>query len=261
MSELTIRKRLESGQYNESFAKVLPKHLSPDRFVRVALTAITKTPKLADCDQASFFSALLTLSELGLEPDGRRAHLIPFENRKRRVTECQLIIDYKGLVELVMRSGGVAYVHADVVCENDFFEYSKGEIKQHAVCFDKPRGKVYAVYALCRFTNGMEKCEVMTREDVESIRNKSRAGSRGPWVDHWNEMAKKTAFRRLSKWLPFSPEQRDVIERDDDQFDFHPPRTDQVAEMITAQAIQPEESEPSDPELSPDGQPIPEDLE
>jgi recombination protein RecT len=178
---------------------------------------MTRTPKLEKCDPYSFFSSLLTLAQFGLEPDGRRAHLIPFENRKRGVVECQLIIDYKGLVELILRSGVVSYVHADVICENDQFDYDRGELKTHKIDFRQPRGPVYAAYSMCRFKDGGEKVEVMTRDEIESIRNRSKAGQNGPWVTDWNEMAKKTVFRRLSKWLPLSPEYRDALDVDDDR--------------------------------------------
>lgn len=216
---VTIKSHLESDRFKETIAQALPRHLKPDRFIRVALTAMTRTPKLAQCDQHSFFQCLLTLSQLGLEPDGRRAHLIPFENRKRGVVECQLIIDYKGLVELAMRSGSVANIHADVVCENDEFEYDRGELKRHKINFKGDRGAVYAVYSLCRFKDGTEKCEVMTKKDVEAIRARSRASGSGPWVTDWNEMAKKTVFRRLSKWLPLSPEYRDALDADADSIE------------------------------------------
>jgi recombination protein RecT len=212
----TIRTLLEGDQFKSQVAKALPSHLKPERFIRVALTTMMRTPKLAQCDQASFFNALLTLSQLGIEPDGRRAHLIPFENRKRNVTECQLIIDYKGLAELAMRSGVVANLHADVVCENDEFEYDRGQLVRHKIDFRKPRGDVYAAYAICRFKDGTEKSEVMSRDDIEGIRKRSRAGNGGPWVTDWNEMAKKSAFRRLSKWLPLSAEFRDAVEADDE---------------------------------------------
>jgi recombination protein RecT len=175
-----------------------------------------RTPKLAECDQTSFFNALLTLSQLGLEPDGRRAHLIPFNNRKRGCVECQLIVDYKGLSELAMRSGMVSRLHSDVVCENDEFEYDCGELKRHRIDFRKPRGKPYAVYALVEYKDGAQKAEVMTLEDVAAIRARSRAGNDGPWVTDYNEMAKKTVFRRLSKWLPLSAEFRDAVDADED---------------------------------------------
>lgn len=214
----TIRSLLESDAFKSQVSKALPKHLTPDRFIRICITAMTKTPKLAQCEQASLFNALLTLSQLGIEPDGRNAHLIPYENRKRGVTECQLIIDYKGIAELVMRSGLVSNLHCDVVCENDEFVYDRGELKKHLINFRQPRGKVFAVYALCRFKDGTEKCDVMTREEVEAIRSRSKAANVGPWVTDWTEMSKKTVFRRLSKMLPFSSEQRDAIESDDQQF-------------------------------------------
>jgi len=232
-----IKALIQGDQFKLAVQQALPKHLTPDRFIRTALTAMTRTPRRTDCDQASFFSALLTLTQLGIEPDGRRAHLSPFENRKRGVTEVQLIVDYKGIRELVMRSGVVANIHADVVCENDTFTVDRGEIKEHKINYREPRGKVYAVYAICRFKDGSEKAEVMTREEVEAIRSRSRAGNSGPWVSDWNEMAKKTVFRRLSKWLPLSPEEREAVEADDAQFEH---RTIEAAKPIfgaTTQAI------------------------
>jgi len=162
----TIKDLLRSDTMKEQFALALPKHLTADRFVRVCLSAMTRAPKLEKCTQASFFTALLTLSQLGLEPDGRRAHLIPYENRKAGTVEAQLIIDYKGFVELVMRSGLVSNLHADKVCELDEFEYDRGEIKKHIPNFRKPRGAAYAYYAICRFRDGTEKAEVMTLDEV-----------------------------------------------------------------------------------------------
>lgn len=252
---LTIRDQLSGEQFREAVAKALPKHLTPDRFIRVALTALTKTPKLASCDQASFFSQLLTLSQLGLEPDGRRAHLIPFENRKRGVVECQLIVDYKGLVELAQNSGKISNIHADLVCENDVFDYDCGEIKTHRINFRKPRGQAYAVYAKARFKDGSERCEVMTVEDVEKIRQRSKAKDSGPWQTDWNEMAKKTVFRRLSKWLPLSPEQRDALEADDDRAadvvtNGQPPAIFEVAALPESTGAEPEAETP-EPEPQP----------
>jgi len=213
---LTIRDQIESPKFREEIAKALPKHLTPDRFIRVAVSTLTRTPKLKECEPVSLFGAMLTLSQLGIEPDGRRAHLIPFENRKRGVVECQLIIDYKGLAEMAMRSGVVSYLHADVVCDADIFEENMGEIIAHKIDRRKPRGEVYAAYAICKFKDGTAKAEVMSSDEIEAIRKRSKAGNSGPWITDWNEMAKKTVFRRLSKWLPLSPEFRDAVEADDE---------------------------------------------
>lgn len=214
-----LRGLIEGETFAGQIAKSLPKHMTPDRFVRVAVTAMNKTPKLRECDPSSFCLALLTLSQLGLEPDGRNAHLIPFDNRKKGIVECQLIIDYKGLVELVMRSGLVSNIHADAICENDVFEYDCGEIKAHKIDFRKPRGAAYAFYARATFKDGSVKSEVMTVDDVRAIQARSRAGQSGPWVTDFSEMAKKTVFRRLSKWLPISSEFKDALEKDGDQLE------------------------------------------
>lgn len=181
-TQLSLRNEIESPAFKDAVAKVLPKILPPDRFVRVAITAMTRTPKLRECDRASFFSAMLSLAQTGLEPDGRRAHLIPFENRKRGVVECQLIIDYKGLAELAMRSGLLSYLHADVVRDGDIFDYSLGEIREHIPHYlrrdqGKPEksGNVYAAYAVARFKDGSAKAEVMSVDEVNAIRSRSRA--------------------------------------------------------------------------------------
>jgi recombination protein RecT len=214
----TLRSVITSDEVKARIAEVLPTHLKAERFLRVAVGALTRNPKLAECTQPSFLRCLLDLSALGLEPDGRRAHLIPYGK------DCTLIVDYKGLAELAMRSGVISNIHADVVCENDVFRYDMGEIKEHSIDFRKQRGNVYAVYAVVTFKDGTRKTEVLSRDEVEAVRKRSRAGGSGPWVTDWNEMAKKTAFRRLSKWLPLSPEYHDAPDRDGDTLDRMPAR-------------------------------------
>ena len=216
----SIKKLLSSEAMHEQFAAALPQHLSAERFVRIAITALTRTPKLQECTQESMFKCLLDLSAMGLEPDGRRAHLIPFENRRLGVVECTLIIDYKGLVELVRRSGEVAKIHADVVCENDMFIHSLGEITEHTFDLRKPRGDVYAAYAQVTLKDGSVQSAIMSKGEVDAIQKRSRSASSGPWITDWNEMAKKTAFRRLTKWLTLSPEVSTAIQAaDESEFD------------------------------------------
>lgn len=233
-SPKTISTLLEAPSFKEAVAKSLPKHLTADRFVRVAVTAIARTPKLALCTRESLFACLYQLSAFGLEPDGRRAHLIPFEDKRNNKIICTVIVDYKGLAELVYRSGVVSYLHADVVREGDVFEFSKGELRQHVPWFlrrdaERPEsaGTIFAAYALARMKDSSEKAEVLALSEVMSIRDNSqgwrafKAGyaKQSPW-DPKNpvseqEMMKKTAFRRLTKWLPLSPEIRDAVESED----------------------------------------------
>jgi recombination protein RecT len=202
-----LEKLFDKAEYRKKILDVLPKHLTPDRFLQVALSTMLKVPKLEKCSMPSIVQALYTCSQLGIEPDGRRAHLIPYGDY------CQLIIDYKGLVELVRRSGDVSYIHADVVCENDEFSYmfGTGSHLKHKPAL-KNRGDVLCAYSFVKLKDGSEDFDVMNIDEIEAIRSRSKAANSGPWVTDWNEMAKKTVFRRQSKWLPFSAEVRDAIE-------------------------------------------------
>lgn len=229
MANEIVKRNLASelvDRMQNEWAKVLPECCTPKRFARVALSCINKNPEMQTALQTpqgktSLMSAFMTCAEFGLEPNGRHAHLIPFKDNRNGGYQIQLIFDYKGIVELVRRSGQVKRIHASEVCENDLFEYNKGEIQRHEINFRKPRGEAYAYYAEVTFNDGSVQSEVMTREDVEKIRKRSKAGNSGPWVTDFSEMAKKTAFKRLSKWLPLSPEVKDAIDRDNEA-EFEP---------------------------------------
>ncbi len=206
-----IKEWLTSDTLKNQIATALPSVCTPDRFMRVLLTSIQKTPKLALCSQASLFQSFMTCAQLGIEPDGRRAHLIPFENRKRGTVDCTLIIDYKGLVELVKRSGDVRTVYAETVCANDTFAWENGDVR-HSIDFSKPRGEAYAYYARVQNKDGSTQAVVMTKDEVEKIRLSSRGKDSDPWTKHFDEMGKKTAFRRLCKWLVLSPETQALLD-------------------------------------------------
>jgi recombination protein RecT len=250
----TLKEVLGADDFKVAIAQALPRHMSPDRFVRISIAALTRTPKLAECTASSVLKCLMDLSMYGLEPDGRRAHLIPFKRNWKDASgkwhdemECQLIIDYKGLAELAYRSGQLAQPpFADVVCENDEFEYDRGLVQKHKIDFKKPRGAMYAAYSHVRMVGGGETSCVMSKEEIDAIRKRSKAANNGPWVTDYHEMAKKTAFRRHSKMLNLSPEFRDAEMRDDDQLEevaaavvsrplfIRPSGGDLVGELIAA---------------------------
>ncbi len=205
----TIKDWLQSDQFKGALKSALPSHMTPDRFARVALTTLMKNPKLAQCTQASMFQVMLDCSSLGLEPDGRRAHIIPYGNA------ATLIIDYKGLIELAKRSGEVVMWRAELVCENDEFGWDNGVVT-HKINWLKPRGKTLAVYSHVKNKAGVDEYEVLTLDDVEHARSKSKSKNNGPWVTDYNEMAKKTAIRKHSKKLTLSPEFHDALTKDFD---------------------------------------------
>lgn len=206
-------------ELSAGWVRVLPKICTPERFARVAVTCIKKNSKLILALQTkegkkSLAEAFMKCAELGIEPDGRRAYLIPYKN------DIQLIIDYKGIAELAMRSGMISNIHADKVCDNDDFEYNIGEITTHRIHFRRPRGEAYAYYAIVTFKDGTKKCEVMSKDEVDAIRKRSKSPNNGPWVTDYDEMAKKTVFKRLSKWLPLSPELQKGIDIDNEEYEM-----------------------------------------
>ena len=228
-----VRNLLAQDIIKTQLAKALPAICKPERFMRSAITAITKNPKLAECTQESLMGCLLDLAQLGIEADGRRAHLIPYGKA------CTLIIDYKGLVELVKRGGDVVTIHADKVCKNDNFVVDMGEIKKHQIDYSRARGDAYAYYAYAKMKDGSIQTQVMTLDEVEKIRQSSNGKNGTPWTQHFDEMAKKTCFRRLSKWLPMLPEvaqKVDDIEKMEFDFDMPKPEIEKPSFGITQQS-------------------------
>lgn len=217
-----VRDLIQGPEFKAALKAVLPRAMRADRFVRVILTALMRNPKLLECTKESLFRCLLDLAGFGLEPDGRRAHLIPFKNKKNGRVECTLILDYKGIAELVRRSGEVSIIHADVVYEHDEWSYAygtDGHLKHKPNLEDRGIRKI-AYYSYVRLKDGGEDFVVLNPAEVESVRKRSKSPEEGPWVTDYDEMGKKTAFRRHSKWLPLSSEARDAIERDDEAMDI-----------------------------------------
>ena len=195
---------VRSAGLQDQVAKALPNADDASRFMRCVITACNKNPKLWDCTPASVASVILQAAQWGLMPDGHHAHLIPYGN------DATLQFDYKGILALVMRSGEVAHIHADIVCQDDKYRFNLGKVEEHVVDLSKDRGEAYAVYAMVRFKDGETAAIQMSKAEVEAIRKASRSGSSGPWATYPMEMWKKTAFKRLAKWLPRLP--RDVQE-------------------------------------------------
>jgi recombination protein RecT len=201
------------GDYLEkmmpSISAVLPKHVTADRMSRIALNVIRSNPKLLECELNSLMGGVMEASKLGLEPGLMgQCYLIPFKNNKTNRTEAQFIIGYKGLIDLVRRSGQISTIDAREVCENDEFDYQYGlDDKLHHKPSLTDRGAVIAYYAIAKMKDGGYSFHVMSRSDVEKHRDKyAKAKTFGPWKDEFDGMAKKTVLRQLIKYLPISVE-------------------------------------------------------
>ncbi len=206
-------------------ALALPKHMTADRMARIVLTDMRRVPKLMECTAPSLAGAIMAAAQLGLEPGNGLGHayLLPFDKRAKVggqwqtvATECQLIIGYRGMIDLARRSGQIVSLSARTVHEKDHFTYRYGldETVEH-IPADGERGRLTYVYAVAKLKDGGVQFEVMSRAEIEKVREKSKAGSSGPWVDHFEEMAKKTAIRRLFKYLPVSVEMARAVSMDE----------------------------------------------
>lgn len=214
----TLRSLLEAAK--PSMSQVVPKHVTPERLVKLALVAASRTPLLLSCEPKSIVQGVMTAAQLGLDCGGvlGSAYLVPFKNQKQGGRyEAQLIVGYRGLVDLARRSGEIETIEAHVVYAHDSFEVAFGldPILRHVPCLTGEHGEPVLVYAIARLKDGGRQVEVMTRAEIERIRSRSRAGSSGPWVTDWSEMARKTVVRRLCKYLPLSPELADALVADE----------------------------------------------
>lgn len=232
-AEPTLGQLIES--LKPQMARALPKHMDADRMARIALTVLRQTPALANCSSESFLGALMTCAQTGLEPGPLgHAYLVPFGNT---VT---FIAGYKGLIDLAWRSGRLQDISAETVHRNDHFYFRKGldPKLEHDWNLEDERGAVIGYYAAAKLKDGGSAFVVMSKDDVEKIRGRSRAKNSGPWQTDYDAMAKKTCIRQLSKFLPLSVEFAQALTQDEavrtdvraEQIDTEPP-------VIEAEAI------------------------
>ena len=231
----TFRGTLE--KLKPQIALALPKHVKADRLARIVLTSVQKTPDLLACTQESLLGCVIQAAQLGLEPDGMLGHayLIPYKNKG--VMTCQLLVGYKGMLKLARQSGEIASISAHVVYSKDDFEFGFGldETLSHRpatppLVMQKNEetgdefeivdpswdpGTIIAAYAVAKLKDGTKQFDVMYRYEIESVRERSKAATSGPWVTDFPEMAKKTVLRRLCKMLPASVELQTAVALDE----------------------------------------------
>lgn len=267
-----LRTLLSRPDVIEQIKLTLPKHMSPERLTKVMLSAVLQTPALMKCNQLTLLQSLTKLSELGLEPGAAMGHvyLIPFENRKQNRWDVNIIIGYRGYIELARRSGWVDQIETHIVFEDDRFNlvYGLDDVRklEHIPNWKGKRDadKSLLVYCIARMKGGAAHVEVMAMDEVRTIRNRSQSWkfkpNTGPWQDDFLEMARKTVLRRAAKYLPLSTELRDAIELEDagDIVDSVvtkpaidvkpiPANGDDIANQMGSQTADDDEAPPHDP--------------
>ena len=186
--------------------KALPSVITPERFTRMVLSAISTNPQLGSCTPASFLGAMMSAAQLGLEPNTPlgQAYILPYKNKG--ILEAQFQLGYKGLIDLAYRSGEVELVQAHIVYENDTFECEFGlDAKLKHVPAENDRGNAVKVYAMFKTKSGGYGYDVMSIDDVRKHAqkySKSFGSNFSPWATNFEEMAKKTVLKRCLKYAP-----------------------------------------------------------
>ena len=220
-AEETVQVALE--KMKPQFAAALPKHITPDRMLRVALTAIQNTPALLTCNRKSLLLAILRAAQLGLEPDGvlGQAYLIPFKKnwkdesgKWQSRTDAQLIPGYRGLIDLARRSGEVSNIIAKEVYSKDEFsvDWSQQPPFTHKPAMTGDRGEITHFWALANFKDGGYHWDYMTKGEVDYIRQNSNGAKNEVWDKYYAEMGKKTMIRRIAKYLPMNVQKAAMTE-------------------------------------------------
>lgn len=207
-----LRATLQS--MSSEFQAALPAHIKPEKFQRVVMTVVQLQPGLLNADRQSLLASCLNCAKDGLVPDGREAALVLFGNK------VQYMPMFMGLQKRIRNSGEIASIQAHVIYANDHFVIRRGmnETIEHTPLFPGDRGEIIGAYAIAKFKDEDVDpvFEVMLIEEINKVKKSSRSSGSGPWVQWFEEMARKTVFRRLAKWLPMDADV-DVILRRDDQ--------------------------------------------
>lgn len=203
------------------FKAALPNHISVDKFVRTIQTAVGTSPELVQSTRPSLFAACLKAASDGLLPDGREAAIVTFKSGGDRIAQYMPMVG--GILKKVRNSGELATITAQVVHQEDQFEYwidEKGEHLNHRPKLFGDRGPAIATYAQALTKDGAVYIEIMTEEQIKDVEKVSR-GKNGPWSGPFrDEMKKKSVIRRLSKRLPMSTDLEHTIRADDELYDL-----------------------------------------
>ena len=212
----------------EQFRGSLPAHIPVERFKKVLLVAVNTTPKLVTADRRSFFNSALKAANDGLLPDGRDGALVIFSSKvrdggqERWVDMVQWMPMIGGIRKKVRNSKEIKDWNAQVVYAKDHFEFELGDMPfiRHRPFMDGDPGPVVGAYSVAHFATGEISREVMTKAQIDKVRLSSKSKDKGPWVDWYEEMCRKTVARRHSKVLPMSTDLDDIMRGDDALYDY-----------------------------------------
>jgi recombination protein RecT len=201
---------------------LLPQAMTVDKFQAIVVAAVADNMDLLDCDRGSLLKACLSAAELGLSLNksmGEADILKVYDGRLKR-NVAQFRPRYKGLMKLALQAGEVLKIESRLVYEKDVFEVEEGIepriVHKHGL---SDRGEMIGAYCVWKLKNGETQFEIMSKEEILSIRNRSSSKTKegvvvGPWKTDEAEMWRKTVVRRASKYMPLSTEAQRAVMAD-----------------------------------------------
>lgn len=200
--------QLQDNEFAEQVQLAVPEGVSPRQLLRAAATAVLENPNLAKPSlRPSLLQATLKVAQDGLLPDGREAAFVIYGGKEEKVQYLPMI---GGLRKIAADHGWA--INTAVVYKNDQFDPDPEEGRAHhkPTPLGEDRGEPIGAYASAMHRDGRRMLEVLTLADIEKVRQTSRAKDKGPWKDWWEQMAEKTAGRRLFKKLSLDPKDRRI---------------------------------------------------
>ncbi|MCU6603788.1 recombinase RecT [Peribacillus frigoritolerans] len=234
-------------QMKPAIQEALPKHISPDRIARIAITTIRNNDKLKECNPISFLGAIMQSAQLGLEPNTNlgEAYIIPYG------TEATFQVGYKGILKLAHNTGEYQAIYAHEVYKNDEFKYQLGLNKDiHHIPADVPEGDPIYYYAVYKLKNGGYDFSVWSKDKIklhsQKFSSSVKQKRKSPWDTNFDSMAKKTVILDALKYAPKSIEFADAIEKDNTittDFKDEPKKVDDIIDMAGFDQVQEPETE------------------
>jgi len=218
------------ASYKDLIASALPQNVAYERLERLTVAALRKQPELLTCTKESLIGALIECAGWGLQPFGGLVYLVP--RRNKGVNEVAFQLGYRGIVELIMRSGKVAYVNAHCFYDNEKFEVSYGTNPQilHVPLDTKERGEIAGAYAVFKLHTGDTQFNVLWKDEIEKRRRVAKTDF--IWKQWTEEMYKKTAVHNGAKFLQLSAEIHETLQKDATVVNVNPEREKVKAELI-----------------------------
>lgn len=192
----------------------------PARFATTLMAAGRRQPEIFNCTPETIIGAALITAQLGLEPGAELGQVwyIPRRNGNLpgRPLELTTMLGKNGMKVLTERHPAIRALRTGTIHRNDQWEHTQEPPSLTHTPAWGDRGEAFLWYAKAdRTDGGHPHIKVIDKAEVERRRSHSASPKKGPWVDHYDAMARKSAIRALWPELPSSLDLTRAAQLDD----------------------------------------------